>query len=496
MRHKRTPRLHEPTPLVFLPFGSAQSSLAPPVTQNTFLDLQHRLASLEAEKEVLEKNHQAFTVAVENLERARLDLDEEQKIARADSELRIDFGCRQIEIFEKREAALHTLCDRMLRVACHDTILASAYNAVTTYDLEAEVALATRIQLAIRNSLDMWHKILPPVTGPRQTSDYQAIDRFKRQAISDAEREHRMMKVWRDIARESGDQSVTPSASNVSSLGCMSLSNSRQFAVDSLLSRYREGSMPPRWSLNSTEMPTAMGSLCETDAASASPDTMPPASTVLATGDLRGVNKEPVLGVRSSDPQVYRPESIMVSKEETRAMRPGLDHADNASQATYSQQVIAGASDGSIAIGTVQDVLSDGPSLVSKEASADDRILMSIPFATTHGQHAALLTTSASLHKSSSSRRSSVSVASARGRRTSVTFATDATSKPAPQMPPKRRPSRTQVNISPSAQNLDDSQLPLPNVRSATRIPRPASILRLPKISDASGFLDRNTPSG
>uniref|UniRef100_D8PVK7 Uncharacterized protein n=1 Tax=Schizophyllum commune (strain H4-8 / FGSC 9210) TaxID=578458 RepID=D8PVK7_SCHCM len=507
--HKRMPRLENSAP-------SAHSSLAPPVTQDAYNDLRRRLTSLEAENKVLENNRQAFSNAIENLERAKLEQTAEQQQECAGIDLRIDFGRRQIEIFEKREAALRALCERMLRLTGYDPILLSAYDTVDNVNLDPEVVLATHIQIAIQNGLDMWHKILPPVTGARLTDDFRAVDRLKRQSLTEAEQDYKMMKLWREIAKESGDRSVTPSVSNVSSLGAMPLSASRQFAVNDLLDRYRDGSMPPRRfsdldasavvELHSQGMSSSESSDTirpgemvadhpprDDDTHSASPDDL----TTDSAGDPESGNSVPPdatisssLSSLPSDSQLYRPESFLT----TQSTRRDTVYEDDDPAATPKPLAFdpITALDWPISIDAIQGILSSEGSLPFLDII--DGATNAIVAAPSHDGDAAPTTYPIAM-KSSSSRRSSASASSTRRRRTSVTFATDAASRPAPQMPPKRRTSRPRVSAPMLPPDYSAVPPPLPETKATATLSRPTSILRMPHTVEGSASFESNMAS-
>ncbi|KAL1669243.1 hypothetical protein GGF50DRAFT_85552 [Schizophyllum commune] len=505
--HKRTPKLEASA-------SSAHSSLAPPITQDAYNDLRRRLTSLEAENKVLDNNRQAFSNAIENLERAKLEQTAEQQQECAGIELRIDFGRRQIEIFEKREAALCALCERMLRLTGYDPILLSAYDTVNNVNLDPEVVLATHIQIAIQNGLDMWHKVLPPVTGARLTDDFRAVDRLKRQSLTEAEQDYKMMKLWREIAKESGDRSITPSVSNVSSLGAMPLSASRQFAVNDLLDRYREGSMPPRrfsdldmsavaelhsQGMSSSESSdtvrpediAARHSLRDEDACSASAD-----DSAGGGGPANGNSVPPdatisfSLSSLPSDSQLYRPESFLTTKS-TRRDTVYEDDDPDATPKPLAFDPIA-ALDWPISIDAIQGILSSDGSLPFLDSidSATNAIA-----AASNRDGDASPTTSPTAIKPSSSRRSSTSASSTRRRRTSVTFATDAASRPAPQMPPKRRTSRPRVSAPVLPPDYSIVPPPLPDAKATATLSRPTSILRMPHAVEGSASFESNMAS-
>ncbi|KAL1717487.1 hypothetical protein EV715DRAFT_292173 [Schizophyllum commune] len=505
--HKRTPKLE-----TFA--SSAHSSLAPPITQDAYNDLRRRLTSLEAENKVLENNRQAFSNAIENLERAKLEQTAEQQQECAGIELRIDFGRRQIEIFEKREAALRALCERMLRLTGYDPILLSAYDTVNNVNLDPEVVLATHIQIAIQNGLDMWHKILPPVTGARLTDDFRAVDRLKRQSLTEAEQDYKMMKLWREIAKESGDRSITPSVSNVSSLGAMPLSASRQFAVNDLLDRYREGSMPPR-RFSDLDMSAVVELHSQGTSSSESSDTVRPGDIAARCsprdedvcnapaddpagdgGPPSGNSVPPDATISSSlsslpsDSQLYRPESFLTTKS-TRRDTVYEDDDPDATPKPLAFDPIA-ALDWPISIDAIQGILSsdgslhflnsiDGATNTVAAVSGDDNDTVSA--------------TSPNTMKPSSSRRSSTSASSTRRRRTSVTFATDAASRPAPQMPPKRRTSRPRVSAPVLPPDYSTVPPPLPEANATATLSRPTSILRMPHAVEGSASFESNMAS-
>ncbi|KAL1688411.1 hypothetical protein GGG16DRAFT_116041 [Schizophyllum commune] len=503
--HKRTPKLEASA-------SSAHSSLAPPITQDAYNDLRRRLTSLEAENKVLDNNRQAFSNAIENLERAKLEQTAEQQQECAGIELRIDFGRRQIEIFEKREAALCALCERMLRLTGYDPILLSAYDTVNNVNLDPEVVLATHIQIAIQNGLDMWHKVLPPVTGARLTDDFRAVDRLKRQSLTEAEQDYKMMKLWREIAKESGDRSITPSVSNVSSLGAMPLSASRQFAVNDLLDRYREGSMPPR-RFSDLDTSAVVELHSQGMSSSESSDTVRPGDIVArhfprdedacsssaddpAGGPVSGNSVPPDATILSSlsslpsDSQLYRPESFLTTKSTRRDTVYEDDDPDATPKPLAFDPIVT--LDWPLSIDAIQGILSSDGSLpfLNSIDSATNAIA-----AASNRDGDASPTTSPTAIKPSSSRRSSTSASSTRRRRTSVTFATNAASRPAPQMPPKRRTSRPRVSAPVLPPDYSIVPPPLPDAKATATLSRPTSILRMPHAVEGSASFESNMAS-
>ncbi|KAL1744549.1 hypothetical protein HDZ31DRAFT_38390 [Schizophyllum fasciatum] len=505
-RHRRTQKLPD--------YLSTPTSLAPPVNADVHLDLQRRLASLEAENQVLENNRQAFSNAIENLERAKLDQQEDQDRECAGIELRVDFGRRQIEIFETREAALRSLCERMLRLTGYDPILLSAYDTVCNANMDPKAVLATHIQIAIQNGLDNWHQILPAVTGRRLPDDYEAVDRLKRHSLTEAEQEYKTMKLWRAIAKDHGDDSITPSVSNVSSLGGLPLSSSRQFAVDSLLDRYREGSMPPRRISGELDLSiVARRPRSGTVTTSASSETVRP-SYAAQNQESRGGHSDTAeegmhqsSGVLNSDPpkadegtialnldplpsdsQLYRSDGFGSSVSDQLASAMGDSDATPRPQ-TFDSTPTLDSADWASAIDAIQGFLaSESPPLYDGQSLYDLRQGAAPDAGATKETPTSFVSGALS---SSSSRCSSISATSTRRRRTSITFATNAASRPAPQMPPKRRSSRSRVNVPVTILDHAPTPPPLPGASSAA-VSRPASILRMPQTVDANGSFGSN----
>ncbi|KAK7473144.1 hypothetical protein VKT23_001245 [Stygiomarasmius scandens] len=141
-------------------------------------------------------------------------------------------------------------CEKLLEPLLDTSKCGTVFNR-TRVGMAAGDAFEDAIIDAIREAAAIpdspWSRLIPPITGPRSSEQYESVLRTLLGARSQVRTDKQGYLFWKKIARldEGHVDTITPSASQLSYID-ESLPEERQTAADELLMRMRRGTVPLR----------------------------------------------------------------------------------------------------------------------------------------------------------------------------------------------------------------------------------------------------------
>lgn len=243
--------LHTPSDSPVIAYPPVDSERRPyklAAVSQRILELEHELGQLKADNAHLKDDNSALKFDLELLQEQLGFLENAERPLSSDVRL---ITKEALEIL-KRQARRCSEMDRFVRtiidlgLKTEKPIFPRVHNAIMTGATHDE-AVVEAIREAAAKPDSPWATIIPAVIGPRTNEQYLSALNMTIQCRRENKDLQNVKKFWKNVAKEdpANGNLVTPSSSNLSSIQVI-LPEKRQRAVDDLLAKLRNGTIPMR----------------------------------------------------------------------------------------------------------------------------------------------------------------------------------------------------------------------------------------------------------